>query len=431
MASSWLMVSVLLMLLLGWTLVAQWGQDRGITGPMVFLGAGIVLSGFGDLSLPPEQTRQLAELTLVIVLFHDASTVRLAALRRDPWIAVRLLAIGFPLMLGLATLATWWLLPAAGLAGAVLIAACVTPTDAGLGSATILDPAVPVRVRRALNVESGLNDGLATPVALIAITVIADEEPGTGQLPALLDIGAIPVLGGALIGLLLGAVGGRLLDASYDRGLSSATTRSLAVLTLPILALGLALLTDTNGFLAAFIAGMTFGRVSQCMEVEDSSQDTVEVLAELLGFVMWVVAGALVVDVLLDGIRWQWLVLAIAALTVLRGASVAISLLGTGFRLPTVAFLAWFGPRGLASIVFALLAIEELGTDAEVVRDATGVVALTVLLSVILHGATSGPWAKWYGRWVARNDTPIEVEPSVEPMPSRGRGMPLGPAKRD
>jgi NhaP-type Na+/H+ or K+/H+ antiporter len=424
MTATWLIVSALLALLLAWTLVSQWGQERGITGPMVFLGAGIVLAGFGDLSLPAEQARQLAELTLVIVLFHDASTVRLASLRNDPWIAVRLLVIGFPLMLGLTTLAAWWLLPAVGLAGAVLIAACVTPTDAGLGAATILDPAVPVRVRRALNVESGLNDGLATPVALLAIAVIAGEQPADGQLPAVLDIGALPVVGGVVIGLLLGFAGARLLDLSYDRGLSSATTRSLAVVTLPILALGLALLTDSNGFLAAFITGITFGRASQCMEVEESSQETVEVLAELLGFIMWVVAGALVVDVLLDGFRWEWLVLAVAALTVLRAAAVALSLLGTHFRLPTVAFLSWFGPRGLASIVFALLAIEELGADADLVRDVTGVVGLTVLLSVILHGATSGPWARSYGRWVDRTAAPIEMEPSVEPMPSRGRGMP-------
>ncbi len=424
MPSTWLIVSVLLALLLAWTLLSRWGQDRGITGPMVFLAAGIALSGFGDLSLPPEQARQLAELTLVIVLFHDASTVRLASLRHDPWIAVRLLAIGFPVMLGLTALAAWWLLPAVGIAGAVLIAACVTATDAGLGAATILDPAVPVRVRRALNVESGLNDGLATPVALFAIAIIAGEQPDGVQLPAALDIGAIPVLGGLVIGLLLGLVGARLLDLSYERRLSTTTTRSLAVLTLPILALGLALLTDTNGFLAAFVTGITFGRASQCMEVEESAQETVEVLADLLGFIMWVVAGALVVEVLLDGFKWQWLLLAVAALTVLRTAAVALSLVGTQFRLPTVAFLSWFGPRGLASIVFALLAIEELGADAALVRDVTGVVAITVLLSVLLHGATSGPLARSYGRWADRTGAPIEAEPSVEPMPSRGRGMP-------
>ena len=425
MASTWLIVSVLLALLLGWALVSRWGQDRGITGPMVFLAAGIAITGIGDVSLPPEQARQLAELTLAVVLFHDASTVRLAALRTDPWIAVRLLLIGFPLMLGLTTLAAWWLLPAIGIAGAVLIAACVTPTDAGLGAATILDPVVPVRVRRALNVESGLNDGLATPVALFAIAFVAGEQPEGTQLPAVLDIGAIPVFGGLAIGILLGLAGAWLLDQSADRNLSTNTTRSLAVVTLPILALGLALLTETNGFLAAFAAGIAFGRASRCMEVEESAQETVEVLAELLGFVMWVVAGALLVDVLRDGFRWQWLVLAVAALTVLRAASVAASLIGTHFRLPTVAFLSWFGPRGLASIVFALLAIEELGAETELVEDVTGVVALTVLLSVLLHGATSGPLAGVYGRWASRTHAPIETEPSVEPMPSRGRGLPL------
>jgi NhaP-type Na+/H+ or K+/H+ antiporter len=421
--SPWLSVGVLTLLLLAWTLTSRWTQSRGVSGPMVFLAAGVVLSAVAGLDLQPAQIRTLAELTLVVVLFHDASTVRLSALRRDPGIAVRLLLIGFPLGLVLAGAATAWLLPSIGLAGAVLIAAAVTPTDAGLGAATILNPAVPVRVRRALNVESGLNDGLATPVVLAALAMLVGSEDPGRSVPAILNIGAIPVLTGAGIGVGVGLVGAKLLDQSYARWLSSVVTRALAVLTLPVVALSLAELTDSNGFITAFVTGITFGRLSSCLEEESSAQEGVELLADLLGFVMWVAAGGLVVGVFLQGFRWQWLALALAALTVVRGTAVAVSLLGTGFRAPTVAFLAWFGPRGLASIVFGLLALEELGPDSDLVRDVTGVVGLTVLLSVVLHGVTSGPVSRRYGSWADSTRAPIETEPAAEPMPSRGRGL--------
>lgn len=424
--SAWLTVGLLATLLLGWTLVSRWAQSRGVTGPMVFLAGGVVLSAAAGVDLEPAQVRTLAELTLVVVLFHDASTVRVGSLRRDPGIALRLLLIGFPLALVLAGATTALLLPGIGVAGLVLIAAAVTPTDAGLGAATILNPAVPVRVRRALNVESGLNDGLATPVVLASLAVLVGQtEPARG-VPSILDIGAVPALAGVGIGVGVGLVGAFVLDQSYARGLSSVVTRALAVLTLPVLALSLAELSNSNGFITAFVTGITFGRASRCLESEPSAQEGVELLADLLGFVMWVAAGGLVVGVFLQGFRWQWLVVAVAALTVIRFTAVAASLIGTGFRAPTVAFLAWFGPRGLASIVFGLLALEELGPSSDLVHDVTGVISLTVLLSVAAHGATAGPLARRYGAWAEASQAPIEMEPATEPMPSRGRGLTEG-----
>ena len=384
--SSWLSVGALLTLLLAWTLVSRWAQTRGITGPMVFIAGGVALSAVADGNLEPGQVRTVAELALVVVLFHDASTVRLTSLRRDPWIAARMLLLGFPLALVLAGATAAWLLPGIGLAGALLVGAVITPTDAGLGEATIMDRVVPVRVRRALNVESGLNDGLATPVVLLALAALVGEaEAGR----AILDIGAVPVAAGIALGIGVGLAGAFLLDLSYARGLSSEVTRALAVMTLPVLALSVAEVTESNGFIAAFVAGISFGRASTCLEREPSAQEGVELVAGLLGFVMWVAAGGLIVEVFLQGLRWQWLVIAVAALTVIRAAAVAVSLLGSGFRAPTVAFLSWFGPRGLASIVFGLLVLEELGPESAVVHDVTGVVAITVALSVILHGVTA------------------------------------------
>jgi NhaP-type Na+/H+ or K+/H+ antiporter len=419
--SEGLTIAVLAALLLVWSLVARRVDRWGITPPIAFLVAGVLLVGLREVELSREVAKLLAEITLVLVLFHDASTVRLADLRRDPWIAVRLLAVGFPLAL-LATAATAaWLLPAAGVAGAVLIAASITPTDAGLGAPTVLNPVVPVRVRRALNVESGLNDGLATPLVLAMLGILAEQGDTAGPLPTVLTVGAVPVLLGLGLGIGLGLGGAWAVDRSRDRDWSSVRGRGLAVLMLPGLAFGLAELTGGNGFIAAFVGGLVFGRASVATEVEHEVSEPLEITADLLGYLVWFVAGGLVVASLENGLRWQWVVIAVAALTVLRAGPVALSLAGLGFRAPTVLFLGWFGPRGLATIVFGLLSFEELAPDEPLLADVAGVLTLTVLLSVVAHGVSATPLSVRYGGWVRRTHAPIETEPSVEPMPSRGR----------
>jgi NhaP-type Na+/H+ or K+/H+ antiporter len=421
MSTEGLTIVVLAVLLIAWSLVARRVDRWGITPPIAFLAAGLVLIGLNEVELSREVAKLLAEVTLVLVLFHDASTVRLADLRRDPWIAVRLLAIGFPLAVLATAATTLWLLPAAGLAGAVLIAASITPTDAGLGAPTVLNPVVPVRVRRALNVESGLNDGLATPVVLAMLGVLAGQGEATGPLPPVLSVGAIPLLLGVGLGLGLGLAGAWLIDRSRDHSWSSVRGRGLAVLLLPGLAFGLAEVTGGNGFIAAFVGGLVFGRASVANEVEKRVSEPLEITADLLGYLIWFLAGGLLLNSLESGLRWQWLVVALAALTVLRIGPVALSLLGLGLRAPTVLFFGWFGPRGLATIVFGLLAFEELIPDDPLLADVAGVLAVTVLVSVVAHGVSATPLSERYGAWAARTHAPIEREPSVEPMPSRGR----------
>jgi NhaP-type Na+/H+ or K+/H+ antiporter len=419
--SEGLTIAVLAALLLVWSLVARRVDRWGITPPIAFLVAGILLVGLREVELSREVAKLLAEITLVLVLFHDASTVRLADLRRDPWIAVRLLAIGFPLALLATAATTAWLLPAVGVAGAVLIAAAVTPTDAGLGAPTVLNPVVPMRVRRALNVESGLNDGLATPVVLAMLAILVEQEDTAGPLPTVLSVGAVPVLVGLGLGIGLGVAGAWAVDRSRGHEWSSVRGRGLAVLMLPALAFGLAELSGGNGFIAAFVGGLVFGRASAATEAEPEVSEPLEITADLLGYLVWFLAGGLVVATFENGLRWQWLVLALAALTVLRAGPVALSLAGLGFRAPTVLFLGWFGPRGLATIVFGLLSFEELAPDDPLLADVAGVLTLTVLLSVVAHGVSAGPLSTRYGAWARRTHAPIEAEPSVEPMPSRGR----------
>jgi NhaP-type Na+/H+ or K+/H+ antiporter len=412
-------IAVMAGLVLGYALLAKKFAAANITPPMLSVLAGVIVFSVAEIEVDTAAIHIIAELTLVIVLFHDASTVKLGKLKHDPGIAVRLLAIGFPIAIVGTYLLTWELLPTLGVAGAWLLAAAVTPTDAGLGAATMLNPVVPMRVRRALNVESGLNDGLATPLVLLALSALVAEEGATE--PSVLRVGFVPVALAVILAVAGGLSTAWLMDRSRERRFSGHRGRAIATLVLPLMLSGLANVIGANTFITAFVGGLVFGAASRTVEAEPEASELLEVAADLLGFVVWFFAGGLVLAVFADGIRWQWLVVAVASLTALRIVPVWIALAGTGFRWQTMAFLGWFGPRGLATIVFGLLALEELGEQSPVMSDLSGVIALTVLLSVFAHGISAAPLSVWYGRWVGRTHPPIEDVESVEPMPSRGR----------
>lgn len=393
-------------------------ERLNITAPMAFVGAGALLFGLVPaLSIESSTVHLLAELCLVVVLFHDASTVQLRALEHDAGVPARLLAIGFPLALVLTFGVALLMFPVLGIAGALLLAASVTPTDAGLGAPTVLNKSVPVRIRRALNVESGLNDGLATPIVLFALSLLATQE-GV-ETPRIIEIAVVPVSLAVVVALVVGAVAAWAVDLSQRTGSSSALGRSVALLAVPFLAFGLASLIEANVFIAAFVAGLVFGAMSKTNRNDPSTSQTLELGSDLLGYVVWFFAGGLIVKVLTTEFRWSWIVAAVGILTVLRMLPVFVSLLGVGFRGPTVWFIGWFGPRGLATIVFALLALDELGADGGVIIDYLGVVAVTVLISVFAHGISAQPLAARYGRWVARVEPPAETATTALPR-SRG-----------
>ncbi|MGA9148116.1 MAG: cation:proton antiporter [Candidatus Nanopelagicales bacterium] len=403
-----------------YVLLAKPLTRMNVTAPMLFLVAGAVLYSFtGELSVTSDVVHVLAEVTLVVILFHDASTVRLGALRGDSSIPLRLLAIGFPLALGATFTFVGWLLPALGVAGALLIAGAVTPTDAGLGAPTILNPLVPVRIRRALNVESGLNDGLATPVVLFALAALASEEGAVHE--KLLSMAVGPVALAIIIAVVVALFGARFVDVSAARHWSSPAGRAVAVLVLPIACFGVALAVDANAFICAFVAGLVFGSASSAYRRELEMSETLDSGANLIGYVVWFLAGGLVELTFANGIRWQWIVIALAVLTVLRILPVAISLIGTGLRWQSVLFVGWFGPRGLATIVFALLALEELGPNDPAMIDIAGVVAVTVILSVFAHGISAGILARRYGQWVDRTKPKVELKAvsgaEIDPKP--------------
>ena len=405
-------------LVLAFSASAGWLSRVYVTAPIAFVVAGAVISAVTSSASvdAAEGTKVVAEVTLALILFHDAAQVRPRQIEAERGWVVRLLLVGLPLTVIFGFLAARVLFPAMPVMVALLLAAALAPTDAGLGAATVLNPVVPVRIRRALNVESGLNDGLVTPVVLFAIAAAAGEEglrAGVSVIEALLDLGV-----GVALGAAVGAGGGLLLGWSRRHGLSTPDTRSLGVLVLPILAYCLVALVGGNGFVAAFVAGTAFTASASWVDDEVSALDRTQGLSELLGFAVWLLFGVAALPVIRDHLGWRGLVFAVLSLTVIRMGPVAVSLIGSGMRVQSVAFIGWFGPRGLASVVFALLAVEDLPVD-DSLRTAIATLAMTVLLSVILHGLTADVFARRYGDWVERVRPVHETAPATEPRARR------------
>ena len=284
----------------------------------------------------------------------------------------------------------------------------------------MLNPVVPVRVRRVLNVESGLNDGLSTPVVLLALAAAGGEgEHHIGT--ALVDL-----LIGALVGLLVGVVSGRLLSWAKSAGLVEAGLIPVGTVAVPLLCYYGAVALDGNGFVAAFVSGTAFAAATSHRVSVQSADEPLLLTgwgATILGYVVWCLFGVIVVSRVGELVTWPSLGFALLSLTLLRMVPVALVLLGTGFARPTWWFVGWFGPRGLASVVFALLAAEELPDNGDLAA-VTGTIALTVLLSVVLHGATADIGAQRYGAWTARTRPPAEFAEAIEPVAGRGLRRP-------
>ena len=408
-------LTVLAVLVVAYTLVASKLDRWWITGPMVFVAAGAILGPAGWNVLPVSVTNEVVltvtELTLALLLFSDASTVRLGDVEGDASLPTRLLFVGLPLtILGGAAVA-YIMFPEVGWGAAALIAAILAPTDTALGMAVVTNKAVPVRIRRALNVESGLNDGIATPFVTLFIAVVAAEEDTADSawgLEALSQIGLALVAAG-----VVGYVGGKLLALAKHRAWTSDVSEQIAILALALLAYEGAVAIGGNGFVAAFAGGILFGAATR-RRLEQPVRFT-ETVGLSATFLVWSLFGALFVgELLTHELSAQPIIYAVLSLTVIRIVPVAIALIGTHLRPVTVAFMGWFGPRGLASVVFTLIALEEFehaDGGAMLLQTATW----TILLSVVLHGISASPLANSYGAWIAQAGTIPEKELTSEP----------------
>ena len=400
------------------------GVAVNITGALVFLVAGYVLGNpsWGPLAVDVDtpSIHVLAELTLALLLFSDAARVNMSQLRRDIYFPARLLGIGLPLSVIIGSLLAAWMFDDFSWALAGFVGATLAPTDAALSAQVINDERIPMRLRRALNVESGLNDGIATPIVVFTLAVAASQLGTTGH-GASSEGGALLELAvGVLVGLAVGLGSAGVIAVGSRRHRIVTGGRRLATLAAALSSFALAVALDGNGFIAALVAGIAFGSAlpADVAEVEDVAE-LPELLGELLALAVWFLFGAALVPVAQDYFSVSTLLYALLSLTVIRVVPVTVSLLGTGLDRWTVLFVGWFGPRGLASVVFALLALEELG-ESPVVGQAVAVVTLTVLLSVVLHGVSAGPLGSRYVLQEAKDD------PAGVPR-SRRQGHQSGP----
>jgi sodium/hydrogen antiporter len=380
-------------------LVFAWGtlsarlERFDMTAPIVFTVAGVLLTHgpLAPLGITPgsEVVKVLAEATLVLVLFSDASRVGLHQLRTDLGLCVRLLGIGLPLAIGLGTLLAFILPGVSDIWLALLVGAALAPTDAALGAGVMVNPAVPARIRRLINVESGLNDGIATPFVLVAIAGAATAEHGSGTGPG----AAVAELGlGLLIGVAVGGGGGWLVKVGRRRGWVAEGFAGAAVLGLALCSYATSVALHGNGFIAAFTGGLAFAAAGQQAA---RLVPFVEETGAMLSLLVWLMFGVVAVVPALTGLTWQAVLYAVLSLTVIRMLPVAVALAGARLGRPAVLFVGWFGPRGLASVVFGLLALEELAGPA--VKPVVTVIAFTVLLSVVAHGLSADPLARRYG----------------------------------
>ncbi len=406
----------------GYALVSRRLASTPVTGPIVFVGVGIVLGptalGILDLGMDEGAVRVLAEATLVLLLFTDAIRIDLRRLRQHVGLPARLLGIGLPLTVVAGLVAALGLFPGFGLWEAALLAAILTPTDAALGAAVVSNSRVPVRIRQGLNVESGLNDGLMLPIITLFLALAATDE-GLESAGFWVEFAAKQIGFGILVGAAIGFAGGYLISRFSSMSWMEGAFRQLATLAVGVGAFAAAEAVEGNGFVAAFVAGLAFGAAARehCEGIYDFAQDEAELLA-LLTFLFF---GVSIAGPALDELTWQIALYALLSLTVVRLAPVALSLIGGGFRAPTVGYLGWFGPRGLASIVFGLTILEE----ADLVNGDLIflVVTWTVMISVLLHGFSAVPLSERYADWFAARTEPMEEAMEVEPMPMRAREL--------
>src|SRR5215211_1299227 len=370
-----------------------------LTAPLVFVAAGFVLGpaglGVAEFALDEHTVLLLGEIALAIVLFTDAARTNLSTLRENEGLPLRLLGIGMPLTIALGTVVAALLLTGLTFWEAAIVGTVLAPTDAALGQAVVNNPRVPIRIRQALNVEAGLNDGLSVPfLALFLTLAVAEEELQSASYWIRFALEQVGL--GVLVGVGVGLAGGWLVSWASKREWMTESFERLVLLALAIIAWALADQIGGNGFIAAFVGGLVVGPTVE--RVGERVIRFTEAEGQLLNLSVFFIFGVLVLGAI-QHLSWEVALYALLSLTLIRMLPVALSLYGTHLRGISVLFAGWFGPRGLASIVLGLIVVAEAPLLAGR-EEIELVVALTVLLSVLLHGLTAAPLSAVYARRV-------------------------------
>lgn len=384
------------------------------TAPMVFLAIGFLFSQTGLFHLDEANGNLhiVAEIGLVILLFLDASQIDLKALRKQQAWPARMLIIGLPMAVLIGAFASWLFLPGWPLVACALVAALLAPTDAALGQAIVSNPLIPERVRNGITVESGLNDGMALPIILLFASLTAEVTERGGN--DWLIFGAEQLLLGPLAGVIVGFLGGKLMVFCNSRGYTSAIYEGVGALALAGSAYLFADVIGGNGFIAAFVAGLAFGAIAKggCRFIYEFAESD----GQMLIWAAFLLIGLALLPDALANLNLPIFLLILVSLFIVRPLAVWISLIGTHATPLTRIFFGWFGPRGLATALFALLIVEEFGGEY---ADPIMTIAINaVWISALLHGLSATPAAKYYARKIAEIGE-CEENMAMPPAPMR------------
>lgn len=392
--------------------------EKGIfTAPLIFMLLGLIFGPQGlnwiKISIENGILRTIAELALVLVLFTDASRIHLTSIKKDHNIPIRLLLIGLPLTMALGILIAPSIFDFLNFWEAAIVAIILAPTDAALSHIVVSSRQIPVRMRQALNIESGLNDGIVLPFVIVVLSfasVIDRAEPiSTWALVIFYQF-----FWGISVGLFIGYFGGKIYQIAYKKKWMNQTFKKISTIALALLAYSLSIFFSGNGFISAFIAGLTIGNASR--DICKPLHDFAAVEGRLLGLILFLLFGAIIIGPILHQINWKIALFAFLSLTLIRMLPVAISLIGCHLKWESIIYLGWFGPRGIASIVFGLMVIESSNiVDKEAIFS---IVMATVFFSIILHGLSGHIGAKWYEKKVKKMKKGPEQK-SVSELPLR------------
>jgi NhaP-type Na+/H+ or K+/H+ antiporter len=408
----------LIIVLLGVVLIATVSKridNTIITLPMLYtlfgLFVGLVFFDFVESTLTSAVVEFIATLALVVILASDASRIKLRRYSAFQSLPLRLLAIGLPLTIVLGAIVAAVIFGELSIWVAFILAVILAPTDASLGESVVDNLKVPVRIRQAINIESGLNDGIALPFLMLFIALAEQTQTGEGEF--LLFLGGQIGLG-LLIGAVMGYLSGRYLTWGLESGWMSPLYRALGAVALLLLTYGVTELVGGNGFIASFVFGIVAGNLFNPPEGESIySFAKVEYTGLLL--MTYIFFGMVMLVPALKNINLTVVVYALLSLTVVRMLPVALSLIGTKLKPITVLFTGWFGPRGIASILYFLTVLNRHDiAGVDVIYD---VVMITVFISVIAHGVSAAPLANWYGKRITEleKDGSADAETLVAP----------------
>ena len=380
-----------------YSIVAGRLERAATSGPIVFVVSGVLMGPLGlgwfDGDVSRTELRVLADLTLALILFIDAANADLAILKRQFRIPSRMLIFGLPGVIFLGTIIAVLLFDTLSLFEAGILGTILAATDAALGKAVVTNKAVPTHVREGLNIESGLNDGLCVPIlfVFIALALGSGTEGGSTMFAIKLVIQELGI--GLVVGLGLTGVGTWALRWCWNKGWVTEIWKQVTVVALSIACFSVAQSLHGSGYIAAFTGGLLFG--FKAKEATHRLVLAAEGTGETLAMMTWFIFGAAVIGQSVQHFTWEILVYAILSLTVIRMLPIFLSLSGTGESTASKLFLAWFGPRGLASIVFAIIVLNKGVAGGKFVAMIAG---LTVFFSLVAHGVSANPLANLLGQ---------------------------------